>query len=76
MRKVFEAIWEKGNIIPTETIQINEHTRLLVVVIDEPTVSDKTFLIQEARRQSLLVSQQEPPDEIWEANIDASEWRV
>ena len=35
MKKAFEAIWEQGKVIPTESISINEHTRLLVVILDE-----------------------------------------
>ena len=73
MKKTFEAIWEHGQIVPTESIQINDHTRLLVMILDEQK-SDNASFIQEARRQSLLVSKQDhSEDEIWEANIDGSE---
>jgi hypothetical protein len=75
MKRTFEAIWEQGKIIPTESININDHTHLLVVILDEQT-PDRTSLVQEARRQSLLVSKHdESISEIWEANIDDSDWR-
>ena len=35
MKKTFEAIWEHGRIVPKESIQINDHTRLLIVILDE-----------------------------------------
>lgn len=75
MRTAFEATWEQGTIIPTETIMLKEHARLLVVILDEikPTPS----LAQEARRQSLLASQHDHPESgIWEANIDDRDWRA
>lgn len=76
MKRTFEAIWEQGKIIPTESININDHTRLLVVILDEQQTPDKTSLAQEARRQSLLVSKHsEPENEVWETNIDDSDWR-
>ena len=42
MKKAFEAIWEQGKLIPTESININEHTRLLVVVLEEPCEQSST----------------------------------
>ena len=36
MKRAFEAIWEQGKVVPTESIRINEHTRLLVVILEEP----------------------------------------
>jgi hypothetical protein len=36
MKQAFEAVWEQGKILPLEAVSINDHTRLLVVVIDEP----------------------------------------
>ena len=35
MKKTFEAIWEQGQIVPIESIRMNEHTRLLVMILDE-----------------------------------------
>ncbi len=35
MKRAFEAIWEQGKIIPTETIKINDHTRVLIVILDD-----------------------------------------
>jgi hypothetical protein len=76
MKKTFEAIWEHGQIVPTESVKMNEHTRLLVVILEEPK-SESVSFIQEARRQSLLVSGQDhAEDEIWEANIDDTDWRA
>jgi predicted DNA-binding antitoxin AbrB/MazE fold protein len=76
MKRAFEAIWEHGQIVPIESVNINEHTRLLVVILDEKNF-DSTSLIQEARRQSMLVSQHhQPEEEIWEANIDDTDWRA
>jgi hypothetical protein len=70
MKRAFEAIWEQGKIIPKEPININDHTHLLVVILDDQK-PDSTALIQEARSQSLLVSKYaDPTDEIWEANIN------
>ena len=45
MKRAFEAIWEQGKVIPTEPININDHTRLLVVILEEhgeqmSTISD------------------------------------
>jgi len=75
MKKAFEAIWEQGKIIPTESINIYNHTRLLVVILDEQKF-ESVSLVQEARQQSLLVSKHsDAEDEIWEANIDDSDWR-
>lgn len=76
MKKAFEAIWEHGAVLPIEPIQINDHTRLLVVILDEQQ-QDRASFIQEARRQSLLVSKQDHvEDNIWEANIDDTDWRA
>jgi hypothetical protein len=58
MKKAFEAIWEHGQIVPIESIKINDHTQLSVVILDEQK-SDNPSFIQEARRQSLLVSRQD-----------------
>lgn len=75
MKKAFEAIWEQGKIHPIESITINDHTRLLVVILEEQQ-SDSTSLAQEARRQSLLASRHTDfADDIWEDNIDDSDWR-
>ncbi len=41
MRRAFEVIWKQGKVIPTEVININEHTRLLVVILDEQIEEDK-----------------------------------
>ena len=35
MKTAFEAVWEQGQIIPKELIHLNEHARLLVVILDE-----------------------------------------
>ncbi len=76
MKKTFEAIWEHGQIVPIESIQINDHTRLLVVILDEQP-QDRASFIQEARRQSLLVSKQDQSEgEMWQANIDDADWRA
>lgn len=74
MRTAFEAVWEHGQIVPRERMQMKEHTPLLVVILDK--IQPMPSLLQEARRQSLLVSQhQDGEDEIWEANIDDRDWR-
>jgi predicted DNA-binding antitoxin AbrB/MazE fold protein len=36
MKKAFEAIWEQGKLIPREAINLNEQTRVLVVILDDP----------------------------------------
>lgn len=75
MKRAFEAVWEQGTIQPIESITINNHTRLLVVILEEQK-SDSTALVQEARRQSILASRHTDfADEIWEDNIDDSHWR-
>ena len=77
MRQAFEAIWEHGHIIPTESIHIHEHTRLLVVVLDEKLSLAKEHVAQEAKRQSILASKHHHvEDNDWEANIDDSDWRA
>ena len=38
MHAAFEAVWEQGQIIPVETIYLQNHTRLLVVALDEQPV--------------------------------------
>lgn len=35
MKKAFEAVWEHGQIIPAESIHIHDHTRILIVILDE-----------------------------------------
>lgn len=35
MQTVFEAIWLEGKIIPKEPVNIEEHTRLLIIALDE-----------------------------------------
>jgi len=35
MQNMFEAIWLHGKVIPQESINIRENSRLLVIVIDE-----------------------------------------
>jgi hypothetical protein len=77
MKAAFEAVWEHGQLVPVEaSIRIHEHSRLLVVILDEQKAESLPSLAGEARRQSLLVSQYEhSEDDIWEANIDDNEWR-
>ena len=41
MKRAFEAVWEQGQVIPVESIRINDHTRLLVVILDEQIDSIK-----------------------------------
>lgn len=35
MKKAFEAIWEQGKVIPSESFHIRDHSHLLVIVLDE-----------------------------------------
>lgn len=53
MKTAFEAVWEHGQLVPVETsIRIHEHSRLLVVILDEQKVKILPSLAEEARRQS------------------------
>ncbi len=56
---------------------VNEAIKWYFSGVFEPLTSQYSDeFIQEARRQSLLVSQRtEPSSDMWEANIDTSEWR-
>jgi len=35
MKRTFEAVWEHGKVIPAELFHIKDHSRLLVIVLDE-----------------------------------------
>lgn len=44
MHAAFEAVWEQGQIIPVETIHLQNHTRLLVVALDEQPVEQSPVM--------------------------------
>jgi hypothetical protein len=77
MKTAFEAVWEHGQLVPVEaSIQIHEHARLLVVILDEHDAKISPAFVDEARRQSLLATQHATAeDDAWEANIDDRDWR-
>ncbi len=41
MQTVFEAIWHEGKIVPKEPVNIKEHARLLILVLDEQKSDDQ-----------------------------------
>jgi len=40
MKRAFEAVWEQGKVIPAESFDIKDHSRLLVIVLDEKEEDD------------------------------------
>ncbi len=40
-QNMFEAIWLHGKVIPQESINIRENSRLLVIVVDETDESEQ-----------------------------------
>ncbi len=42
MKRTFEAVWEQGKVIPAESFHIKDHSRLLVIVLDEKEDEDQT----------------------------------